>query len=212
MKLQFRHREKTEQRTENTGKDRKLLIVSALIIMVPLLCLLVVYIAGLGRYQSCFLNGTVIDMVDVSDMSITELEGRIGQYSLRVIERQADGTTLEEEIPGSEIGLSYISTEPLQTILQEQNSFLWFVKQDAVYEMEDMLHYEEAVLVEKIGGLSGFQKEFIQEPTDAYIADYVPGSGFELVAETPGNRLNRDKTIEVIKAAVEGLEERVDLE
>ena len=212
MKLQFRHREKSEQENENTGKNRKLLIVSALIIIVPLLCLFVVYIAGLGRYQSCFLNGTVIDMVDVSDMSISELEGRIGQYSLRVIERQADGTTLEEEIPGSEIGLSYISTEPLQTILQEQNSFLWFVKQDAVYEMEDMLHYEEAVLVEKIGGLNGFQKEFIQEPTDAYIADYVPGSGFELVAENPGNRLNRDKTIEVIKAAVEGLEERVDLE
>lgn len=212
MKLQFRHREKSEQENENTGKNRKLLIVSALIIIVPLLCLFVVYIAGLGRYQSCFLNGTVIDMVDVSDMSISELEGRIGQYSLRVIERQADGTTLEEEIPGSEIGLSYISTEPLQTILQEQNSFLWFVKQDAVYEMEDMLHYEEAVLVEKIGGLSGFQKGFIQEPTDAYIADYVPGSGFELVAENQGNRLNRDKTIEVIKAAVEGLEERVDLE
>lgn len=211
MKLQFRHREKTEQKTENTGKDRKLLIVSALIIMVPLLGLLVVYIAGLGRYQSCFLNGTVIDMVDVSDMSISELEGRIGQYSLRVIERQADGTTVEEEIPGSEIGLSYISTEQLQTILQEQNSFLWFVKRDAVYETEDMLYYEEAALEEKIDGLSGFQKEFVKEPTDAYIGDYVSGNGFELVAENPGNRLNRNKTIEVIKAAVDGLEEQVDL-
>ena len=190
MKLQFKHWEKTEQKDENIGKKKRLLIVSALI-MVPLLGLLVFYIVGLGRYQSCFLNGTVIDMVDVSDMTIPELEGRIGQYSLRVIERQADGTTLEEEIPGSEIGLSYISTEPLQTILQEQNSFLWFVKQDAVYEMEDMLSYDEAALEEKVRGLSGFQKEFIQEPADAYIADYVSGSGFELVAEKPGNRLNR---------------------
>ena len=212
MKLQFRHREKSEQENENTGKDRKLLIVSALIIMVPLLGPLVVYIAGLSRYQSCFLNGTVIDMVDVSDMSIPELERRIGQYSLRVIERQADGTTLEEEIRGSEIGLSYISTEQLQTILQEQNSFLWFVKRDAVYETEDMLYYEEAALEEKIDGLSGFQKEFVEEPTDAYIADYVPGNGFELVGENPGNRLNRNKTIEVIRAAVDGLEEQVNLE
>lgn len=211
MKLQFRHREKTEQKEENAGRNWKLLILSALI-MVPLFCLLAVYIVGLGRYQSCFLNGTVIDEVDVSGMSIPELEEEIGKYSLRVIERQADGTTLEEEIPGSEIGLSYISTEPLQTVLQGQNSFLWFVKQDAVYEMEDMFYYEEAALEERIGGLTGFQKEFIQEPTDAYIADYVPGSGFELVAENPGNRLNRNKTIEVIKAAVEGLEEQVDLD
>ncbi|MBD5492616.1 MAG: L,D-transpeptidase family protein [Lachnospiraceae bacterium] len=210
MKLQFRHREKTEQKSENIGKKKMLLIVSALI-MVPLLGLLTVYIVGLGRYQSCFLNGTVIDEVDVSGMSISELEEEIGKYSLRVIERQADGTTLEEEIPGSEIGLSYISTEPLQAVLQGQNSFLWFVKQDAVYEMEDMFHYEEAALEERIGGLVGFQKEFIQEPTDAYIADYVSGNGFELVAENPGNRLNREKTIEVIKAAVEGLEEQVDL-
>lgn len=211
MRLQFRHREKTEQNSENTGKNRRLLIVSALV-AAPLLCLLAVYIAGLGRYQSCFLSGTLIDEVDVSGMTIPELEGRIGQYSLRVIERQADGTTLEEEIPGSEIGLSYISTEPLQTILQEQNSFLWFLRQDAVYEMEDMICYEEAALEEKIGGLRGFQKEFIQEPTDAYIADYVPGSGFELVAENRGNRLNRNKTIEAIKAAVDGLKEQLDLE
>lgn len=210
MKLQFRHRENTEQ-NKNTGKIRKLLILSALI-MTPFLYLLTVYIMGLERYQSCFLNGTIIDEVDMSGRSIPELEEEIEKYSLRIIERQADGTTLEEEISGSEIGLSYISTEPLQIILQEQNSYLWFLKQDAVYEMEDMLRYEEAALEEKIGGLSGFQKEFVKKPTDAYIADYVPGSGFELVAENPGNRLNRNKTIEVIKAAVDAMEEQVDLE
>ncbi|MDE7231506.1 MAG: L,D-transpeptidase/peptidoglycan binding protein, partial [Lachnospiraceae bacterium] len=80
------------------------------------------------------------------------------------------------------------------------------------YETEDMLYYEEAALEEKIDGLSGFQKEFVEEPTDAYIADYVPGNGFELVGENPGNRLNRNKTIEVIRAAVDGLEEQVNLE
>ena len=157
------------------------------------------------------MNGTVIDEVDVSGMTISEMEEEIGKYSLRVIERQADGTTLEEEISGSEIGLSYVSTEPLQAVLEGQNRLLWFVEQDAVYEMEDMFSYEESALEEKIGGLRGFQREFIQNPTDAYIADYLPGNGFELVAENPGNRLNRDKTIEVIKAAVAGLEEQVDL-
>lgn len=210
MKLQFRHREKTEQKEENTGKTRIVLILSALI-LIPILCLLTVYLAGLGRYQSCFLNGTIIDMMDVSHMSIPELEKRIGQYSLRVIERQADGTTLEEKILGSEIGLSYVSTEQLQTILQEQNRFLWFIKRDAVYETENVICYEEAALEEKIDGLSGFQKDFIREPADAYIADYVSGSGFELVAEDPGNRLNRKKTIEVIRTAVDGLKNQVDL-
>ena len=101
--------------------------MTAVMIGVPL-CLLIVYIVGLGRYQSCFLNGTLIDEMDVSGMSIRELEEQIGQYSLHVIERQADGTVFEEEILGSEIGISYISTEPLEAVLQEQNPYLWFLK------------------------------------------------------------------------------------
>lgn len=211
MKLPFKHRERTEQNSGSTGKRRKLLIASALI-LVPVLMLLGIYIAGLGRYQSCFLNGTLIDEVDVSGMTIPELQEQIGKYSLRVIERKADGTTLEEEILGSEIGISYVSTEPLEAVLQGQNRFLWFLKHDADYRTEAPLFYEESALEEKIDALRGFQKDFVKEPVDAYIADYVPGIGFELVVESLGNRLDREKTVEAIKAAVSGLEKQVDLE
>lgn len=211
MKRLFRHRGKADQNDKIRDRKKGVLLAS-LIIGVPVLGLLVVYIAGLGRYQSCFLNGTVIDEVDVSGMSIPELEEQIGKYSLRVIERQADGTTLEEEIPGKDIGISYISTEPLEAILQGQNRFLWFVKQDADYRTDAPLFYEESVLEEKVDKLRGFQKEFIEEPADAYITDYVPGQGFELVAEKQGNRLNRERTVEAIKTAVERLEGQVDLE
>ncbi len=194
-----------------TGKKRAVLIASGIAGAVVVV-LLIVYMAGINRYQSCFLNGTIIDEVDVSGMSIPELEEQIGKYSLRVIERQADGTTLEEEIPGSEIGISYGSTEPLQAVLQGQKRYLWFLKQDADYKTDAPPFFEESALLEKIDALRGFQKDFMEEPADAYIADYVPGSGFALVAEEKGNRLNRDKTVEAIRAAVAGLEEQVDLE
>lgn len=209
MRLSFKHRGKADQKDRVKKKG---ILLALLIIGVPVLCLIAVYMAGLGRYQSCFLNGTVIDEVDVSGMTIPELEEQIGNYSLRVIERQADGSILEEEIPGKEIGISYTSTEPLETILQEQNRFLWFVKHDTDYRTDAPLFYEESALEEQIGKLRGFQKEFIEDPEDAYIADYVPGQGFELVAEKRGNRLNREKTLEVIKEAVDSLEEQVDLD
>lgn len=211
MNLQFGQWEKPKFNREMTGKKRAVLIASA-IVGASLLVLLIVYMAGLNRYQSCFLNGTIIDEVDVSGMSISELEEQIGKYSLRVIERQADGTTLEEEILGSEIGISYVSTEPLEAVLQGQNRYLWFLKQDADYRTDAPPFYEEPVLEEKVNALRGFQDDFIKEPTDAYIADYVSGRGFELVAETKGNRLDREKTIEAIKAAVSGLEKQVDLD
>lgn len=211
MKLPFRHREKPKLHKEgNAWKKRAVLTASALA-GATLLVLLVVYIVGLNRYQSCFLNGTIIDEVDVSGMSISELEEQVGQYSLKVIERQADGTTLEEEIPGSEIGISYVSTEPLEAVLQGQNRYLWFLKHHADYSTDAPLFYEEKALEEKVDGLRGFQRDFVKEPTDAYIADYVSGSGFALVAETEGNCLNREKTVEAVKAAVAGLETKLDL-
>ena len=211
MRLHFRSRGKGKQKNR-IRENQKGILITSLIIGVPVLGLLAAYTAGLGHYQSCFLNGTVIDRVDVSGMSIPELEEQIGSYSLRVIERQADGTLLEEEIPGREIGISYISTEPLEDILQGQNRFLWFVKHETNYRTDAPLSYDESVLEEKIGSLRGFQREFIEEPADAYIGEYVPGQGFELVAEKPGNRLNRERTIEAVKAAVDSLEEQVDLE
>ncbi|NBJ91774.1 L,D-transpeptidase family protein [Parablautia muri] len=194
------------------GRGKKYILILSAGIIVPVLCLFVIYLAGVSYYRNRFLNGTVIDHVDVSGMTIPELEEQIQNYALRVIERQADGTTLEEEIRGSEIGISYGSTEPLQVILQAQNTYLWFLKQDASYETEAFPFYDEAALLERIGALRGFQKEFIKESADAYIADYVEGSGFELVAESQGNRLNRDKTVEVLKAAVDGMEEQVDFD
>ena len=194
------------------GNRKRHILILSCIILVPVIFLLVIYMAGVSHYRNRFLSCTVIDHVDVSGMTISEYEEQIRKYSLRVIERQADGTTLEEEISGGGIGLSYVSAEPLQTILQEQNSSLWFVKQNAVYETGALPFYDETLLEEKIGGLKGFDEEFIQDPTDAYIADYVSGSGFELVAENRGNRLNEKKAMEVIKAAVAGMEEQVDLE
>ncbi|RKI83531.1 hypothetical protein D7V83_07480 [bacterium 0.1xD8-71] len=206
-----RQRKKTKQKNNIPDKKRIWMILSAVATGV-FLVLLLVYMAGLNRYQTCFLNGTLIDEVDVSGMTIPELEERIGQYSLRVIERQADGTVLEEEIPGSEIGIAYISTEPLEAVLQGQNRFLWFLKHETVYETGAELYYEETVLEEKIDALRGFQKEFVKEPEDAYIGDYVPGKGFELVAENRGSQLNREKTMEAVREAVQGLQEQVDLE
>lgn len=201
---------KKQSKKKKSGK--KVSLILALGVVVPVLCLLAVYAAGIGHYRNRFLNGTVIDHVDVSGMSIQELEEQIRKYSLRVIERQAEGPTLEEEIRGSDIGISYVSTEPLQDILQGQNRSLWFIKQNAVYETGAGHFYEESALEEKIDGLRGFKEEFVKDPEDAYIGEYVPGSGFELVAESRGNRLNRKRTIEAIKAAVDGLEEQVDLD
>lgn len=179
---------------------------------VLVLCALAVYGGGFYYYQSHFVNGTVIDRVDVSGMTIPELEEQIQEYLLRIVERKSDGTTLEEDVQGKEIGLSYASTEPLKEILKSQNNWLWFLRQDTAHETGALIAYDEAALESRVRKLSGFREDFAQAPTDAYISDYMPGSGFEIVAENQGNQLNWQKTYEAVRASVEGLEEQVDLD
>ena len=101
-------------------KKRKYIV--CLGIGVPVLCLAAVYFRGVSFYQSHFVSGTVINQVDVSGMTVDELRERIQGYTLRVEERCTDGTMLEEEILGTEIGLSYLSTEPFEEIVKGAES------------------------------------------------------------------------------------------
>ncbi|MBS6398118.1 MAG: peptidoglycan binding domain-containing protein [Clostridiales bacterium] len=171
-----------------------------------------VYAGGMFYYQSHFLKGTVIDRIDVSGMTIEDMEKRTGEYLLRIVERQADGSTLEEDVQGKDIALSYTSLEPFEEILRGQNRWLWFLPAQSEHETEGIITYDKEALEQKLDGLRGFREDFATAPADAYISDYTPENGFVIVPETPGNLLNRERTLEAVSAAVEELEEQVNLE
>ncbi|MDO4260571.1 MAG: L,D-transpeptidase family protein [Eubacteriales bacterium] len=173
--------------------------------------LLAVYAGGFWYYGDHFVRGTVIDHVDVSGMTAADLEERTARYTLRIVERKSDGGSIEEEIQGSDINLAYASAEPLHEILREQNRYLWFLTQPKEYELEGMIVYDEEALEAAVDGLRGFDGDFAQAPVDAHISDYAEGSGFSIVAETEGNELDRARTLETVRTAVESLEEQTDL-
>lgn len=198
--------------TQKKHTFKKKAFIILLVMLVPVLCALGVYLYGINRYKSCFINGTVIDSIDVSGMTIPQLAQRIDGYILKVEQRQPDGSPLVEEIQGADIGLSYASLEPFEKILEGQNNLLWFIRQETEQSLESMVTYDEKALETKIKGLSGFSRDFIVEPEDAYLSEYIPQAGFRIIQDTPGNRLDRQKTFEAISAAVEGLEEYVSLE
>ncbi len=198
------------KRQNHQFNQRKAFII-LLLIAVPVLCVTGIYLYGLNRYQTCFLNGTVIDQIDVSGMTISQLAQRIEGYVLKVEQRKADGTVLVEEISGSEIGLSYASMEPFEQILADQNSLLWFVRQENEQDTGNAVTFDENALKTEMERLSGFRKDFIVEPEDAFLSEYTPSVGFEIVPETAGNRLNKEKTFDTIRTAVAELQDYVNL-
>ena len=85
-----------------------------------LLAATVVYVGGVFYYHSHFLRGTVIDRIDVSNMTVQDLLEQVQDYSLRITERQSDGSTLEETLSGKDISLQYSSAEPLEEPLSSR--------------------------------------------------------------------------------------------
>ena len=182
------------------------------IICACVLLLLVVYAGGCYYYGNHFQRGTLIDQVDVSNLTVQDLADRVDAYFLRIQERKSDGSSYEESIDGKAIDLSYASTEPLQQILREQNQYLWFLPQHEEHETEALLSYNKEKLTQAVQALKGFEEDFAQAPTNAHISEYTPEAGFSIVAETQGNELKKEQTVEVIKAAVESLHEQVNLD
>lgn len=193
-------------------KKKKRFPILLMILCIFLLLLSAAYAGGIYYYQSHFLNGTVIDRVDVSGMTIEELRGRIEDYMLRIVERKTDGSTLEEDIRGKDISLTYASTEPLKELLRTQNKWAWFLPQSSEYETEDLITYDEKKLETALRSLKGFESDFAAAPTDAYISEYTEENGFEIIPETQGNQLKWQDTLDVVKAAVSSLAENVDLD
>ena len=177
-----------------------------------LLAVSAVYAGGFLYYQSHFLPGTQIDGIDVSGMTTEELGEQIRDYLLCIAERKADGSVLEEDIQGKEIGLGYVSEEPIREILREQNRYQWFLPQTENHRTEGLIAWDEEKMERKIDGLQGFTEGFATAPTDAYISEYMPEEGFTIVPETQGNELDRDRTGEAVREAVAALAQRLDLE
>ncbi len=200
------------KKEKKQNKEKKSFPVLPTILGGLILLAAAAYTAGFVYYQNHFLDGTVVDDIDVSKMTIGELKGQMEQYLLQVTERKTDGSTLEEEIQGKEIDLTYSSVEPLEEFLQEQNTWLWFLPQRAEHRTEGLVSYSEEKLEERVQNLQGFQKEFATSPTDAYISEYSKENGYELIPETQGNELEPAKTLETIQEAIQGLAERIDLD
>ena len=197
---------------EEQRREKKHFPILPVVLCGIVILILAVYAGGMYHYRSHFLPGTVIDGMDVSGMTLKELEEQVQNYMLRIVERKADGTTLEEDIQGKDISLGYTAIAPVKEILDQQNIWLWFVRREQSYDMETHLSYREELLEEKIRSLVGFQEDYAVAPTDAYIAEYDPKAGFAVVPETQGSLLNWEKTCQTIKDAVGRLKETVNLE
>lgn len=193
-------------------KSRRKNIILLFPVIIPLLLIIAGYLGITLYFNSHFMFGSYINGTDYTGKTVGQAEQNmkkdIHNYTLEIAERGA----LTEYIQAEDIGLDYVSDGSIQELLDRQNPFLWpaayFRKEN--YEMAATTIYDPDMLRSAVEDLDCFDEELVRRPVDA---SYEYGEGrYHIVAEDIGDLLKDDEVYELVKAAVEQGDTRIDLE
>ena len=170
-----------------------------------------------SKYKTCFLPGTIVDGMDVTGKTASEVEDAIMEqlkgYTLTINGREG----LSESITGESVGLYAEFDDTLDKAIASQKPMDWgkyrFGKAVNEVNTDALLRYSDDMLNEAVEGLSCMDEENMREPEDAKISDYdsVTGS-YSIIKEDEGTELLEDKVKEAVATAIMSLAESVDLE
>ncbi len=169
------------------------------------------------KYQTCFLPGTIVDGMDVTGKTASEVEDAIAEqlkgYTLTINGREE----LSESITGESVGLYAEFDDTLEKAVAAQKPMDWgkyrFGKAVNEVNTDALLHYSSEMLDEAVAGLSCMDKENMREPQDARISDYDSATGsYTIIKEDEGTELLEDKVKETVASAIMSLSESVNLE
>ena len=169
------------------------------------------------KYQTCFLPGTIVDGMDVTGKTASEVEDAITEqlkgYTLTINGREE----LSESITGESVGLYAEFDDTLEKAVAAQKPMDWgkyrFGKAVNEVNTDALLHYSSEMLDEAVAGLSCMDKENMREPQDARISDYDSATGsYTIIKEDEGTELLEDKVKEAVASAIMSLSGSVNLE
>lgn len=173
--------------------------------------ILAVYFGFAIFFSSHFYFHTTINGVDYSLQSVSKVEDamtqEVGVYKLSL--KEADGDV--DVIDGQQIDLSYKKGEELNTVLKNQNVFLW---PRSLWENFDIqapvgVEYDETKLENLLNGLDCMKEENQVAPVSA-VPEY-DGQKFVVKAEELGSLINVDTFKEKVAEYIGGFRNTLDM-
>ena len=176
------------------------------------------------KYEECFLPGTVINEMDMSDKTVEQVKEEIMSgldgYVLTIRERGGN----EETISGEAIGLHAEFDGSLEALLEDQNPMDWWKRkwnpaQDNGVDssggiwIETMLAYDEELFSQAVKELDCMDEASMIPPEDARISEYQPETkSYEIIPAVQGTTLVLENVEQAVSEAVLSLSSEVDLE
>lgn len=205
-------------------KANKISKIVAAILAAVLLLLAIVYFVGVGYFKTHFLPNTVVDGMNCKYMTAGELTRILDKnknaYVFQVLGR--DMTTeqsgaLMGELTYRDIGFQYTNLEEFaQTVFDHQKPYQWplaYLRNKEEFTYEPEFSFDEERVKDNLSEWSGFQKNSMTAPKNAYIKGYSAESKhYEIAEETAGTVMDTDKAAELILQAIADKETSVDLD
>ncbi len=197
-----------------TTKKKHTIRNISLIAAAAIAALGVSYVVYAEQYTQKFIDGTYINSINVSNLSVEQVEAliqeRVEDYK---IELKFDGDQ-KETLAGSDFDLKYTSDQAVEALLAEQNKYLWIhgklLGGTAEYTVSEAYQYDEAKLKQVLNQLPEMIDSNMTAPVNAYM-QLGDDSRFTIVPEEDGNTLKQDEVFNAVNEAVEAGKTSLDI-
>nr|WP_297874663.1 peptidoglycan binding domain-containing protein [uncultured Blautia sp.] len=194
------------------GKYKKAKKIVLGVLVAYVLILVLAYAGGVVYFSKHFFSGSKINGLDSAGKTVKEVErdmaSQITSYELVIKERE-DKT---ESISAAKIGLQYVDDGKIKELKKQQNPFTWFLSfvHAKDYTMSATTTYDEAAVKAAVDQLAALQDENMVKPANAHLE--VTENGYEIIPETMGTEVDKEKVKAVVLDAIERGAAEVNLE
>ena len=167
-----------------------------------------------GKYRTRFFPNTTINGVDVSELTAAETEELLNreaaEYSLTVSARKCEPETLT----AAQTGFRYVFDDTMDRLIGEQNPFAWaaHLGKETEYRMDTVAALNEKEFKAALEGLACMDPEKASDPVDARLSEYEGSTGYRVISEDQGCKIDRELAESSIRSAMTGMEDSIDLE
>ena len=198
-----------------TGRTRasEVLKMRLIICACALAAVVIFYAAAAHGYRHKFLPNTHVNGFDVGRLSVADTEDilkkSVEKYRLELAFRGGQS----ELITSGDIGLTYVSSNEVEKLMENQNRLGWiasFFGKKSNYAVKTSFHFDSAVLRRYLESLPEFSESYITAPRNSSIvldSDHT----FRVSTEFQGNKPNEDVIFAAVDEAVNSSASRLSL-
>lgn len=205
---------KNPEKQEGKNAGRNIAIAVGGAVLAAAVAAGAVYVGMGQKYKWVYFPNTTINGMDVSGLTPDEIKKQITEetsgYTMTIQERGGES----EAIRGIDIDLHPEFDGTLEQILENQSPFAWgfHIGRYVDYTIDTMAAFDEARLSSVVSGLDCLKPERAVAPQDAYISNYISGTGYEIVPEEQGSSPDPELLYEAVKEGIINFQETLSLE